>query len=58
MRTFEKAITLLLSPELDYGQYVELKSFDEKVDAILALGKIFPDTINGVKDLFAKVSDG
>jgi len=58
MRTFQKAIEILLSPKLDYDQYVQLKEFDEKVDAIMQLGKVFPTTIQQIKDVFSQVSDG
>ena len=58
MRTFQKVIELLLSPHMDYDQYVQLKAVDEKVDAILQLGKVFPTTIRQIKDVFNKVSDG
>lgn len=37
---------------------MQLKAVDEKVDAILQLGKVFPTTIRQIKDVFNKVSDG
>ena len=56
--TFAKALHLLLSPELTYDQYTQLKNFTEKVDAIIKLGEVFPGTINGIKNEFNKLSDG
>ena len=58
METFSQSIELLLSPKLDHDQYLKLKSFNQKVDAILALGKAFPAAVKGVEDTFAKVSGG
>ena len=58
METFSQSIELLLSPKLDHDQYLKLKSFSQKVDAILALGKAFPAAVKGVEDAFAKVSGG
>ena len=56
MRTFQQAIELLLSPKMNYEQYTKLKAFDEKVDAILKLGEVFPSTITQIDKVFAKIS--
>ena len=58
MRTFSQSIELLLSPKLDHNQYMKLKSFNTKVDAVLALSKAFPAAVKGIEDTFAKVSGG
>ena len=58
MRTIENVINLLLSPEMSYEQYTDLCNVSEKVDAILKLGEVFPETIRDIKNGFAKITDG
>ena len=58
MKTIENVINLLLSPEMTYEQYTDLVNVIEKVDAILKLGEVFPETVRDIKNAFAKITDG
>ena len=51
-------LEVLVSPQLSNSDKDYIRGWDEKVDAMLAIGVFFPDTLNEINSQVKGVTDG
>lgn len=58
MKSMSALLESLVSTRLSEKQYITLKQWDQKLDAVLDIAKVFPDSAGELIDFLGKATEG